>query len=229
MKTVIITGANGNLGSAVTAEFLNKGYQVIATVHHENARSEFKAHDLLHTRVVNLSNEEETSSFVRSAIEEFGTIYGAMMLVGGFAMGSLKETSVGDIRKQINLNFDTAYQVAQPLFAHMKENGSGRLVFIGSRPALLASAGKDMVGYALSKSLLFKLAEFINHDAKGTNITASVVVPSTLDTPANRKSMPNADPAKWVSPSSIAEILEFVMSDKSSPLRETVLKVYNNS
>jgi NAD(P)-dependent dehydrogenase (short-subunit alcohol dehydrogenase family) len=229
MRTVIITGANGNLGSAVTAEFLNKGYQVIATVHHQNAVSEFNAHDRLHTRVVNLSNEEETSSFVHSAIEEFGTIYGAMLLVGGFAMGSLKDSSVGDIRKQISLNFDTAYHVAQPLLTHMKENGSGRLVFIGSRPALLASAGKEMVGYALSKSLLFKLAEFINHDAKGTNITATVVVPSTLDTPANRKHMPDADPAKWVTPSSVAEILEFVMSEKSSSLRETILKVYNNS
>jgi NAD(P)-dependent dehydrogenase (short-subunit alcohol dehydrogenase family) len=229
MRTVIITGANGNLGSAVTAEFLNQGYQVIATVHQENALSEFNPHDRLHTRVVNLSNEEETSSFVRSAIEKFGTIYGAMLLVGGFAMGSLEDTSIADIRKQINLNFDTAYHVAHPLLIHMKEKGSGRLVFIGSRPALLASAGKDMVGYALSKSLLFKLAEFINHDAKGTNITATVVVPSTLDTPANRKHMPDADPAKWVRPSNVAEILEFVMSDKSSSLRETILKVYNNS
>ena len=86
-----------------------------------------------------------------------------------------------------------------------------------------------MIAYALSKSLVFKLAEFLNEDAKGKNVTATVVVPSTLDTPLNRKSMPDIDPDIWVKPSTLAEILEFVVNDKSSVLRETVLKVYNNA
>jgi NAD(P)-dependent dehydrogenase (short-subunit alcohol dehydrogenase family) len=111
----------------------------------------------------------------------------------------------------------------------MKENGSGRIVFIGSRPALEAKAGKELIAYGLSKSLLFKLAEYINAEAKGKNVTATVVVPSTIDTPLNRKNMPDANPDKWVKPEALANILEFIVSDKSSPLRETVLKVYNNS
>lgn len=86
-----------------------------------------------------------------------------------------------------------------------------------------------MIGYALSKSLLFKLAEFINEDAKGKNVTATVVVPSTLDTPLNRKSMPDTNPGIWVKPGALAEILAFVVGDAGTPLRETVLKVYNNS
>jgi NAD(P)-dependent dehydrogenase (short-subunit alcohol dehydrogenase family) len=111
----------------------------------------------------------------------------------------------------------------------MLQNGYGRLVFIGARPALQAVDGKNMVAYALSKSLLFKLSEFINKDAKGKNITATVVVPSTIDTPLNRKNMPEADPNSWVKAEDLAEVLEFVCSDKATPLRETVLKVYNNA
>jgi NAD(P)-dependent dehydrogenase (short-subunit alcohol dehydrogenase family) len=86
-----------------------------------------------------------------------------------------------------------------------------------------------VVAYALSKSLLFTLAELLNAEAKGTNVTATMVVPSTLDTPANRENMPDADTGNWVQPEALAEVLEFVVSEKGSPLRETVLKVYNKA
>jgi NAD(P)-dependent dehydrogenase (short-subunit alcohol dehydrogenase family) len=89
--------------------------------------------------------------------------------------------------------------------------------------------GKNLIAYGLSKSLLFKLAEYLNEEAKGKNVTATVVVPSTLDTPLNRKNMPEANPGNWVKPDALADVLEFIVSDKSSPLRETVLKVYDNS
>ena len=134
-----------------------------------------------------------------------------------------------DIKEQINLNFDTAYNTVRPLFSHMLANNNGRIVFIGSRPALKAADGKNLIAYSLSKSLLFKLAEFLNANAKGKNVTITVVVPSTLDTEINRKSMPKANPDNWVKPETLAEIMEFVVSDKASDLRETVLKVYNNS
>jgi NAD(P)-dependent dehydrogenase (short-subunit alcohol dehydrogenase family) len=111
----------------------------------------------------------------------------------------------------------------------MLQNNNGRIIFIGARPALNATQGKGLIAYGLSKSLLFKLAEFLNEDAKGKNVTATVVAPSTLDTPLNRKSMPDVNPDIWVKPSALAEILEFIVSDKSAPLRETVLKVYNNA
>jgi NAD(P)-dependent dehydrogenase (short-subunit alcohol dehydrogenase family) len=134
-----------------------------------------------------------------------------------------------DIKKQVSLNFDTAYNVTRPLYSHMLQNNNGRIVFVGARPALNAAQGKGLVAYGLSKSLLFKLADFLNEDAKGKNVTVTVVVPSTLDTPLNRKSMPDVNPDIWVKPSALAEILEFVVSDKSSVLRENVLKVYNNA
>jgi NAD(P)-dependent dehydrogenase (short-subunit alcohol dehydrogenase family) len=228
-KTIIITGANGNLGSAVTKEFLDKGYKVVATVITEAMKNDFASHENLEVQVVNLTNEGDSNSFVQSVIEKHKTVDAALLLVGGFAAGDIASTKLDDIKKQVSLNFDTAYNVARPLYQHMVQNNNGRIVFIGARPALNAAQGKGFMAYALSKSLLFKLAEFLNEDAKGKNVTATVVVPSTLDTPLNRKSMPDVDPDIWVKPSVLAEILEFVVNNKSSVLRESVLKVYNNA
>jgi NAD(P)-dependent dehydrogenase (short-subunit alcohol dehydrogenase family) len=229
MKKIIITGANGNLGSAVTKLFLDKGYRVIATVQSEDSKKQMPQHPNLQAEVVNLTNETETASFVQNTIDAEGTIDAALMLVGGFAAGKITDTKTEDIKKQIALNFETAYNITHPLYQHMLAKGNGRLIFIGARPALQPADGKNLVAYALSKSLLFKLAEFINKDAKGKNITATVVVPSTIDTPLNRKNMPDADPNNWVKAEDLAEILEFVCSDRSLALRETVLKVYNNA
>ncbi len=229
MKTVIITGANGNLGSAVTQTFLQRGYRVVATVLEESMFTDFTAHEFLDVRVVNLTDENDTSIFVQDVITKYKSIEAGLMLVGGFAMGNIAATAAEDIDKQLTLNFKTAYHLTRPLFAHMLENGNGRLVFIGARPALEPSLGKDLIAYALSKSLLFTLAQLLNAEAKGKNITATVVAPSTLDTPLNRESMPEVDPAIWVKPQALADLLEFIVSDKGEPLRDTVLKVYNNA
>lgn len=229
MKTVIITGANGNLGTAVTTLFLEQAYKVIATVVTEEGKNGLPVHQNLEVVVVNLTNEDETALFVQNVITRYKKIDAALLLVGGFAMGNLKSTSSGDIKKQIALNFDTAYHVARPLYEHMLQNNNGRIVFIGARPALQAADGKALIAYSLSKSLLFKLAEYLNEEGKGKNVTATVVVPSTLDTALNRKSMPEANPDNWVKPEALADVLAFVVSEKAAPLRETVLKVYNNA
>lgn len=229
MKTVLITGANGNLGSAVTQYFLDKEYRVVATVLTEAMIADFTPHPKLDIRVVNLTDETATAGFVQSVIAQYTAIDAALMLVGGFAMGDISTTSSADIDRQLTLNFKTAYHISRPVFAHMLQRGEGRLVYIGARPALEAGAGKNLVAYGLSKSLLFKLADYLNEAAKGKNVTATVVAPSTLDTPLNRQSMPDVDPDNWVKPEALAGILEFIVSDKSAPLREPVFKVYNNA
>jgi NAD(P)-dependent dehydrogenase (short-subunit alcohol dehydrogenase family) len=110
----------------------------------------------------------------------------------------------------------------------MKQN-SGRIFIIGSRPGMNAANGKGMIAYGLGKSLIFRLAELMNDEAKGTNVVTSVVVPSTIDTPQNRKAMPDADPAKWVKPETIADIIYYYCSDEASALRESLIKIYGNS
>ncbi len=229
MKTVIITGANGNLGVAVTKEFLDKNYRVLATVSNDGARSDFQPHPNLDISVVNLTNEKETNEFIQQCIQKYRAIDAALLLVGGFTMGGLGDTSGEDLHKQIALNFETAYYITRPLFEHLMGNKRGTIVFIGARPALNPAQGKGLIAYSLSKSLLFKLAEILNEAAKGVNVSVSVVVPSTLDTPINRKSMPDANTDNWVKPAEIAETLEFLVSDKSRALKETILKIYNNS
>lgn len=229
MKTIIITGANGNLGSAVTAEFLGKGYRVIATVRKEENRKEFSENANLQVEAIDLNDEAKSTAFVARAIAQHTAIDAALLLVGGFAMGDISKTSMSSIHQQIALNFETAYHIVQPLFQQMMQQGKGRIVLIGARPAIEASYGKDLVAYGLSKSLLFTLAGYLNAAAKGKDVTVTVAAPSTLDTPLNRRNMPDVDPETWVKPAVLAEILEFMVSDRSHPLRETVLKVYNNS
>ena len=229
MKTVIITGANGNLGIACVRKFLSEGYKVIA-VDGGNNHLDFAAGNTNYEfATVNLSNEEETNAFIGSTIKKYGKVDGALMLVGGFAAGNISATTGADVQKMFSLNFETAYFMTRPLLQHMQQNNYGRLIFVGARPAINPAQGKDLIAYSLAKSLVFKLAEFINEDNKGKNITATVVVPSTIDTALNRKSMPDADPGNWVTPEAIADTMEFVVSDKGNVLREGVLKLYNNS
>jgi len=229
MKTVIITGANGNLGTACVKKFLDGGYKVIAVDGADNHLDFATSHTNYAFITVDLTNEEHTGAFISDSIKKYGKIDAALMLVGGFAAGTIALTAGADIHKMFSLNFETAYYMARPLLQHMQQNNYGRLIFVGARPALHPAQGKDLTAYALTKSLLFKLAEFINEENKGKNITATVVVPSTIDTALNRKSMPRANPSDRVTPEAIADSMEFVVSDKGNALREPVLKLYNNS
>ena len=229
MKTVIITGANGNLGVATVKKFLDSGYKVVAIDGKNNHLSFAENNSNFEFRSVDLTNEKETDDFVQSVITKYGRVDGGLMLVGGFAMGDVANTTGADIQKQFALNFETAYFVTRPLLKHMQLNKSGRLVYIGARPAINPVQGKSLIAYGLTKSLLFRLAEFVNEENKGTDIVATVVIPSTIDTPLNRKEMPDTDPSIWVKPEQLAAILEFINSDSGSVLRETVLKAYNNA
>jgi len=228
-RTIIITGAGGGLGTSVVSFFLEKGFRVIATVSSDEGKKSLSPHPSLDVQVVDLSDESETGAFVAEQIRTYQGIDAALLLVGGFAMGSFSDTKGADVHKMYTLNFETAFFVSRPVYAHMMERGKGRIIFIGAKPALVPSQGKNAVAYALSKSLLFHLAEIINADAKGKDVVANVVVPSTIDTPANRKSMPDADFDSWVSPEQLAEIFYFICSDAGAPLREPVWKVYNKA
>jgi NAD(P)-dependent dehydrogenase (short-subunit alcohol dehydrogenase family) len=228
-RTILITGAAGGLGRTVVAFFLDKGFRVIATVLNETEKSALGRNPLLDVQIVDLSEEDEAKSLVEESVRTYKGIDAALLLVGGFAMGSVADTKGADLKKMISLNFETAFYTARPVFAQMLQAGKGRIIFIGARPALVPSQGKHTVAYALSKSLLFQLAELLNAEAKGKDVVSHVVVPSTIDTPANRKNMPDADPATWVTPGQLAEIFHFICTDQAAPLRDPVWKVYNQA
>ncbi|MES1220924.1 MAG: SDR family NAD(P)-dependent oxidoreductase [Bacteroidota bacterium] len=229
MKTAIVTGASGNMGQAVVRKFLSEGYHVIGTiVPNDPVSIDIKNNDFK-TAVADLMSEDASQQFVETVLSKRESIDVAVLTVGGFAMGKIAETKTADITKQIKLNFETAYNVARPVFAQMIKQNAGRIFLIGSKPGLDHRNGKGMLAYGLAKSLIFRLAELMNDEAKGTDVVTSVIVPSTIDTPQNRKSMPDADPNKWVKAEAIADVIYFYCSDKASVLREPVIKIYNNS
>ena len=144
-------------------------------------------------------------------------------------MGNIADTSTKDLGKQFKLNVETAYNVARPVFVQMLKQNAGRIFMIGSRPGSNMARSKGMVAYGLAKSLIFRSAELMNDEAKGTNVVTSVIVPSTIDTPQNRQSMPNSDFSKWVSPEAIADVIYTYSTAEISIVREPVIKLYGNS
>lgn len=228
-KTVIITGASGNLGTATIKKMLVEGYRVIAVSNSHNNFAFAQGNKNFESQPVNLSREDETQAFIEDVIKRYQTIDAVFLLAGGFAMGDIESTGGDALKKMYALNFETAYYTVRPLFTHMLKNNFGRIAFVGARPSLSAANGKNMIAYALSKSLLFKLSEYLNEASKGKNIVSSVIVPSTIDTPQNREAMPDASFDKWVSTEQIADILFFTCSELAAPLREPVYKLYNDA
>lgn len=228
-KIAIVTGSAGNLGQAVVKKLVADNYQVIGTVtSHDAATMDLQVAKFEPT-VVDLTNEENSGVFVNAVVEKYKKIDTAVLTVGGFAMGKIADTSTSDIHKQYQLNFETAYNIAQPVFAQMMKQNTGRIFLIGSKPGMEAKNSKGMVAYGLAKSLIFRLAELMNEEAKGYNVVTNVIVPGTIDTPQNRKAMPEADFNNWVKAEEIACIIYYYSSDAAGSLREPVIKVYGNS
>ena len=229
MKLAIVTGASGNLGQGVVNKFLSEGYKVIGTVIPNDPVPLEISNNNFEKKIVDLGKEEDAYTFISSVITENKNIDAAVLTVGGFAMGKIADTKTADIQKQYKLNFETAYNTARPVFVQMMKQNSGRIFMIGSKPGLSAANSKGMVAYGLAKSLIFRLAELMNDEAKGNNVVTNVIVPSTIDTPQNRESMPDAKFDNWVKPEAIADIIYFYCTDAASVIREPVIKVYNDS
>jgi NAD(P)-dependent dehydrogenase (short-subunit alcohol dehydrogenase family) len=227
-KTAIVTGANGNLGAAVVKKFSENGFHVIGTVRHKQEAKKADE-DKVEEAELDLLQEEECQKFVGEVIAKHNSIDVAVLTAGGFTMGDIADTKSSDVAKQYQLNFETAYSIARPVFMQMMKQNSGRIFLIGSRQGLDSSKGKSAVGYSLSKSLLFRLAEIMNAEAKGKNVEVTVIVPGTIDTPQNRESMPGADFSAWESPDEIADVIYFYSGEEGRKLHEPVIKIFNKS
>lgn len=223
-KNVLITGAAGNLGSAVSKKLISEGYSVIGTIvpGHRTPENGVDFYEC------DLTDEKATQAFFQTLMKKYQKLDAVIMLVGGFAMGNIREASSEDMMKMLTLNYFTAFHSAQNAIKWMNEATGGKLIFVGAKPAV-EGGGAAVLPYAISKSAVIKLAEIINEDKSNKNIQASVIIPSIIDTPPNREGMPDANFDNWVKPEEIAENIAFLISDKANVLRETVLKIYNNS
>lgn len=229
MKRIIITGATGNLGHAVVDKMIAEGHHLIVTVTPGRAPVDFGS-ERVDVHPLDLTDEQSAQNFIDAVVEKHGTVDAALLLAGGYAGGDIDQTTGSDIRKMISLNFDTAFHIARPVFRRMvAQKGGGRIVLVGARPALLPKDGRKNIAYALSKSMLFKLAEMLNAEGEGHGVVTSVIVPSTIDSKANREGMPNADFSRWVKPGEIAETIAFLISAKASSLRQPVIKMYGGA
>lgn len=217
-KTVLITGAGGNLGEASVRRFAAAGWKVIAVVS-PGKKLPYAVDGQLTVVDADLTNEVSGRQLV-SAID--GVLDAVLLLAGGYQYGPLADVSGEQIKKMIALNFDTAFHVAMPAFKKMQEQHHGRIVLVGAQPALRAEAGQHAAAYAFSKSLVFQLAELLNVTGK-SEITTSVLVPSILDTPQNRAAMPDADFSSWTSLTHAAEALFFLATAPS--LRSAIVNL----
>ncbi len=228
-KNVFITGASGNLGKAAIEKYTAEGHKVIATIS-PGKKLGFEVTGDIETVEADLTDEKNVEEVIAKIIDKHHSIDAALLLVGGFAAGGIKETDGASLKKMYALNFETAYYAARPLFLQMlKQSFGGRIILVGARPALKAEAGKNLLAYALSKSLLFKLADFLNAEGASKNVVTSVIVPSVIDTPVNREAMPSANFSDWVKPEEIAEVLAFITSANGNALRDSVFKIYGNA
>ncbi len=226
MPTIIITGANGNLGLVVTEHMLNSGYQVIAITGPGGA-GRLPAHPGPIAVEADVLDERHTGDLVASLADRYPDIQAAVLLVGGFATGKLQDTSDRMLEDMIRLNFHSAFHIVRPMMAHFEKKPiGGQFVLIGARPAITPAEGTAFFAYSMSKTMVLRLAEFINAEGRDKNIRATVIVPGTIDTQANRRAMPDADFTRWVPPLRIAQAIAFCLSDAGRTLAENVMKIY---
>src|SRR5699024_8657174 len=209
-KTILVSGANGNLGKAVMQNFLKNNYTVIGLVHHQ--KDEIK-NENYNEFEVDLTDEAATAKTINAILEKHQDIAAAVLTTGGFTLGNIEKTGQKELQKQYALNFETAYFVTRSVLPNMKKNKKGKIFFIGSEPGMQTSKAKGVVAYALAKSQLFQLANILNSETEKTGIQAHVVVPTTIDTPQNRKAVPKADFNKWQKSKDIAEIIQDYAED----------------
>ena len=210
MQHILITGAAGNLGKAVVKTVLEKSYHVIACVSKNDTTTEQHEHVELYS--LDLIDAVACTILCEDLFLKHGSIDGAILTVGGFMPGNIDVVTKADFDKMILLNFTTAFNLVQPLLKQMKkQEKGGSIILIGSEPGLEGAKASGSVAYGFSKSLIFRLAELINAEGRGKNISAHVVVPTTMDTPQNRAAMPNADFSKWATTESIAQEIAGVL------------------
>ena len=203
MKLAVVSGASGNLGQAVVQYFLNQSYHVVGLVRSQSKENKKNYEEM----TVDLMDEKASQDCVDTILKKYDKIDVAVLTAGGFKSGGIDKTFREDLEHQYRLNFLTAFHFARPALLQMKVQQKGRLFFIGSQPGMDTTKGTNNVAYSLSKSQLFQLANIFNSETKKLDVKTYVIVPSTIDTPENRKSMPNADYSKWEKPEAIAEII----------------------
>jgi NAD(P)-dependent dehydrogenase (short-subunit alcohol dehydrogenase family) len=219
-KVVVVTGASGALGRVVAEAALARGARV-AGVDHAPSQVPATA-DRIELGGVDLSDAAQAKDAIDAAASHFGRLDALINIAGGFAFETIAEGETKTWQRMYALNVLTALHASRAAIPHLAASPAGRIVNVGAIGALQANDG--MGAYAASKAGVHRLTEALAAEWKG-KITVNAVLPSTIDTAANRASMPKADFAKWVTPQELAEVILFLASDAASAVTGALLPV----
>jgi NAD(P)-dependent dehydrogenase (short-subunit alcohol dehydrogenase family) len=222
-KTALVTGANGGLGTHVTKALLDAGFSVVGLAPRiQQADFDHPNFTALPAKLDSLSAAKKAADTV---ISRFGTIDVLAHLVGGFAGGlTIADTDDATFQRMFDMNVNSAFHILRAVLPHMRKAGAGRIVAIGSRAA--EAPGATVGAYSASKAALVSLIRTVAIENKDAGITANVILPGTMDTPANRKDMPGADTSQWVQPASVASLIAWLAGDSGKDVTGASIPVY---
>jgi NAD(P)-dependent dehydrogenase (short-subunit alcohol dehydrogenase family) len=221
---VLVAGGTGALGSAVVDELLGAGYAVTSTWVVPAERERIEEREGLSLVEADLTDPGSAASAVAS-VEDLAAV---VDLVGGFSMGpKVHETDPADFERQMRLNLTPAFLLAHAAMPRLVDRGGGAFICISTRAAVRPFAGA--AGYVTSKAAVLAFVKALDADYRDAGVRCNAVLPSVIDTPANRDSMPDADFSKWVPPAEIARVIRFLVSDESKPISGAGVPVYGRA
>jgi NAD(P)-dependent dehydrogenase (short-subunit alcohol dehydrogenase family) len=228
-RLAIVTGGAGALGQAVTRRLLADGATtwVPYVVEEEHARLRArvagKTRDRLFTAAVDVVETDAMAGFVETVCARHGRIDILVAAVGGFAAGALLDTDRPTWDRMLALNLTSAFSAARAVAPHMVAGGHGRIVTVASRAVVPPAAG--FIAYTVAKAGVIALTQALAQEMRGHGVTVNAVLPSTMDTPANRAAMPDVDPASWVSVEAVADAIAFLVRDESAHVTGALLTI----
>jgi NAD(P)-dependent dehydrogenase (short-subunit alcohol dehydrogenase family) len=228
--TVLVTGATGGLGPAVVAAFLDDGWRVVATSRSGRPPQDLVGSERLESVATDLFEPADVAEAVTVAAgDRAGAPLRALVnLVGGYASGGrVHETPVQQFERQLILNLRPTYLVTQAVLPHLVDGGGGAIVCVSARAALAPFRGAS--GYSTAKAAVLAFSQAVAVEYRAAGVRCNAVLPSVIDTPANRTAEPGADTSRWVPPEQVAAVIRFLCSDDSAPTSGAAIPVYGRA
>ena len=227
--TAIVTGGTGGLGTAVVTRLLDDGWRVVVPWIHERELERVERRPGLELLQADVTDQSDVEAVVSAAVASDGAPLGGLVnLVGGFATGGrVDQTPVEEFESLFTLNLRATYLMTQASLKEMLENGGGAIVCMGTRAAVRPFKGA--AGYISSKAAVIAFAQAVAVEYLDDGIRCNVVMPSVIDTPGNRASMPNANRERWVDPAEIAAVISFLLSPEAGVTSGALVPVYGRA
>jgi NAD(P)-dependent dehydrogenase (short-subunit alcohol dehydrogenase family) len=224
-RTVIVTGGTGGLGAAVTHTLLDGGWRVVVPWLAERELERVSEHERLELVQADLTDPDSAANVVATAGDDLRAL---VNLVGGFAMGDrVHETPIDEFEKQLRLNLRPTYLMCAAAIPRMLAAGGGAIVCVSSRAAVRPFSGA--AGYIVAKAAVLAFVDALHAEYRDDHIRTNAILPSTIDTPANRASMPDADFDTWVKPEEIARVIALLCSDDAQVTSGAHVPVYGRA